>query len=124
MGSFAQIVCDSEIAASVRRLRRGIEVNDDFLAINEIASAMEGTHNFLGLKHTMRYLRGGEVFLTTLAERGSWETWEKNNRHGMAERAQIQAEEILNKHHVEPLRADQEQELDEILNEADRELRK
>ena len=31
MGSFAQIVCDNEIAASVRRVIKGFEVNDEFI---------------------------------------------------------------------------------------------
>lgn len=120
MGSFAQIVCDNEIAASVRRLKRGFEVNDDALAVDGISAAMRGTHNFLGQKHTLRYLRNGEVLLTNLAERGSWESWEKNDRQGMAERAQAEAERILLNHQVTPLSPSQGQELDEILNEADR----
>jgi len=122
MGSFAQIVLDNEIAGSVRRLRHGFEINDDALAVDIISAAMQGTHNYLGQKHTLRYLRSGEVLLTNLAERGSWESWEKKGRQGMAERAQAEAERILQNHHVEPLSAAQELELDAILNEADRVL--
>jgi trimethylamine--corrinoid protein Co-methyltransferase len=124
MGSFAQIVCDNEIAASVRRLRKGFPVSEDALAVEAISTAMQGSHNFLGQKHTMRYLRGGEVLLTTLAERGTWEGWEVNGRRGMAERAQARAEEIIENHQVSPLSTDQEKELDAILDEADRKLRK
>lgn len=124
MGSFAQIVCDNEIAASVRRLRKGFEITEDSLAVDVISSIMRGTHNFLGQKHTMRYLRGGEVLLTTLAERGSWENWEAHGRQGMAERAQFEAMNILQNHQVPPLSDDQERELDEILIEADHKLRK
>ena len=64
------------------------------------------------------------MLLTTLAERGSWEAWEKNDHMGMAERAQCSAEQILHDHQVPPLSTDQELELDEILNEAERTLRK
>ena len=124
MGSFAQIVCDNEIAASVRRVRKGFEVSEDSLAIHEIAIAMQGSHNFLGQKHTMRYLRSGEVLLTNLAERGSWETWETHGQLGMAERAQAQAENILINHQVPPISDDQERELNEILNEADHKLKR
>ena len=124
MGSFAQIVCDNEIAASVRRLRKGFEITEDSLAVDVISSIMRGTHNFLGQKHTMRYLRVGEVLLTTLAERGSWENWEAHGRQGMAERAQFEAMNILQNHQVPPLSDDQERELDEILIEADHKLRK
>jgi trimethylamine--corrinoid protein Co-methyltransferase len=124
MGSFAQIVCDSEIAASVRRVMRGFEVNDDSLAVEAVTTAMQGSHNFLGQKHTMRYLRSGEVLLTALAERGSWENWEANDRTSMAERAQAEAMRILDKHEVAPLAPVQERELDEILKEADWKLGK
>jgi len=123
MGSFAQIVCDNEIAASVRRLKKGFEITEDSLAVDVISSAMRGTHNFLGQKHTMRYLRGGEVLLTTIAERGSWETWEIHGRLGMAERAQSEAMNLVQNHQVPPLSNDQERELDEILAEADHKLR-
>jgi trimethylamine--corrinoid protein Co-methyltransferase len=123
MGSFAQMVCDNEISASIRRLRKGLTVTEDSLAVDILAAVMRGSHNFLGQKHTLQYLRKGEVQLTSLAERGSWETWEGSSRTGMTERAQIQAEQILQNHQVEPLSVDQEQELDLILQEADRELR-
>ena len=122
MGSYAQMVCDSEIAASVHRLRRGFAVNDDSLAVEVIAAAMEGSHNFLGQKHTSRFLRSGEVLLTRLAERRPWETWEHEGRQGMAERAQAEAEHILSTHQVPPLSAEQEHQLDEIMAEAEARL--
>ncbi len=46
MGSHAQMVIDSEIAASVRRLKRGFEVDEDTLAVDVIAAAMEGVAQF------------------------------------------------------------------------------
>jgi trimethylamine--corrinoid protein Co-methyltransferase len=122
-GSFAQIVCDNEIAASVRRLMRGFEINNDSLAVEVVSMAMRTTHNFLGQKHTLRYLRSGEVLLTHLAERGSWEMWDKEGRKSMAERAQAESEHILQNHHVPPLTEDQEKQLDEILAEAGSVLR-
>jgi trimethylamine--corrinoid protein Co-methyltransferase len=63
MGSFAQIVCDNEIAASVRRLRNGFDITEDSLAVDVISAVMQSTHNFLGQKHTLRYLRNGEIHL-------------------------------------------------------------
>ena len=124
MGSFAQIVCDNEISGSVRRVRKGFEITPEALAVEEIAMVMKGSHNFLGQKHTMRYLRRGEVLLTSLAERGSWDSWEARGKAGMAERAQAEAMTIIKNHQVPPLSDDQERVLDEILNEADHKLRK
>jgi trimethylamine--corrinoid protein Co-methyltransferase len=122
MGSFAQIVCDNEIAASVRRLLKGFEVSEDSLAVDVISTALKRSNNFLGQKHTMKYLRSGEVLLTALAERGSWETWDNNQRIGMAERAQSEAERIICEHQVETLSTHQDIELDKILRAADIEL--
>jgi len=122
MGSYAQMVIDSEIADNVRRLRRGFEVNEDSLAVEVIASVMDGAHNFLGEKHTRRYLRAGEVLLTRLAERHSWEAWEAEGRLGMAEHAQAEAERLLAEYKVPPLSEEQEEELDEIIREAERRL--
>jgi trimethylamine--corrinoid protein Co-methyltransferase len=118
MGSYAQMVCDSEIAASVRRLRRGFAADSDAVAVDVIAAAMDGTHNFLAQRHTSRYLRSGELLMTQLAERRTWETWDHSGRENMAERAQSEAEKILAEHQVEPLSTAQEGELDAIMAEA------
>jgi len=85
---------------------------------------MDGSRNFLGLKHTMKYLRAGEVLMTKLSERGTWETWEKEGRPELARRAQSEAERILREHKVEPLEERQENELDKILAEAEKEMEK
>jgi trimethylamine--corrinoid protein Co-methyltransferase len=122
MGSYAQMVCDNEIAASVRRLRRGFAVDEDALGVEVIAAVMEGSRNFLEQRHTVRYLRAGEVLYTRLAERRSWGEWDQAGRENMAERAQAEAERLLATHQVPPLMQEQERELDEILKEAERML--
>jgi len=118
ISSFAQIVCDNELAASVRRLMRGFNADEDARGVDVIATVMRGTRNYLGQKHTLRYLRSGEVYMTRLAERGSWESWEASGRQGLTERAQAEAERLIKEHQVPPLSEDQERELDAILDEA------
>jgi len=122
MGSFAQMVADNEFAGSILRVRKGIAADADALAVEVVAAAMESTRNFLGQKHTLKYLKSGEVLLTRLAERASWETWEAGGRQGLAERAQAEAERILRERQVTPLEPSQERELDSILAAAEREL--
>jgi trimethylamine--corrinoid protein Co-methyltransferase len=117
MGSFAQMVCDSEMAAGIQRLRAGFKADEDALAVPVISDVMDGSHNFLGQKHTRRYLREGEVLVTHLAERNSWETWEAGGRQSMAERAQAMAEHLIATHEVIPLDEHQEIELDALLAE-------
>lgn len=123
-GSFAQMVADNEFAGSILRMRKGFEVNDDSLALELFNPVMDGTRNFLGQKHTMKYLRAGEVLLTKLSERGTWETWEKEGRPELARRAQAEAERILREHVVEPLEERQERELDKILAAAEEEMKR
>lgn len=121
-GSYAQMVCDDEIAASVHRLRRGFAADEDALAVEVIAAVMDGPRNFLGQRHTLRYLRAGEVLYTRLAERRGWDEWARTGGEGMAERAQTEAERLLAEHEVPPLTADQERELEEIVQAAGRTL--
>jgi len=83
---------------------------------------MDGSRNFLEQRHTVRYLRAGEVMYTRLSDRRSWEAWDRSGRDGMAERAQAEAERLLAEHEVPPLTEDQERELTTIMQEAEREL--
>ena len=122
MGSLAQMACDDEIAASVHRLRRGFAVDEDSLAVEVVASVMDGSRNYLAEPHTVRYLRGGEILLTRLADRREWDEWARTGREDMAERAQARAEQILAEHEVAPLTEDQERTLDAIMDEAEAEL--
>lgn len=122
MGSFAQMVLDNELVGSVQRLRKGLSADAEHLAIDIILDVMNGTRNFLGQKHTLKHLRAGEMALTKLAERNSWDTWEeKLGRKQMADYAIDEAERILRDHVVPPLEAAQEAELDKILAAAERE---
>jgi trimethylamine--corrinoid protein Co-methyltransferase len=122
MGSYAQMVADNEFAGSILRIRKGFGAEADALAVNVVAAAMATTRNFLGQKHTTKYLKSGEVFITRLAERSSWENWEMGGRQGLAERAQAEAERILREHKIPPLEDAQERELDAIMSAAEREL--
>ncbi len=93
--------------------------------MNIILDVMNGTRNFLGQKHTMKHLRGGEMALTKFAERNSWDTWdEKLGRKQMADHAIEESERILREHVVPPLDSAQEAELDKILAAAERETAK
>jgi len=121
-GSYAQMVLDNEIAASVRRLRQGFTVDEDSLAVEVIANVVAGSGNFLDQMHTVRYLRSGELFVTRLADRRTWPEWDKGGRQGMAEQAQAEAERLLAEHTVPPLTDEQERQLDEIMRQAEAEL--
>lgn len=121
-GCFALMAADNEFAASVLRTRRGFVADDEALAVEVVAQVMDTTRNYLGQKHTSKFLKSGEILLTKLAERGTWETWERGGRRGLAEQAQAESERILREHQVAPLEPSQERELDVILSAAEKEL--
>jgi len=122
MGSYAQMVCDNEIALSIGRVRRGFVADEEALAVEVIATVMNGPRNFLGQRHTVRYLRAGEILHTHLSERRTWEEWDRTGRDNIAERAQAEAERLLAEHQVPPLTEEQERELEKIMQEAAKEL--
>ncbi len=121
--SYAQMVLDNEFVGSILRARKGLTADGDALAVDVIASVMDGTHNYLGQKHTMRYLKAGEVAMTRLAERSNWEAWERGGKRSLLERGQAEAERILREHQVPPLEPAQEKELDALLASAEKELK-
>ncbi|HNF93329.1 MAG TPA: trimethylamine methyltransferase family protein [Anaerolineales bacterium] len=122
MGSFAQMVLDNELAKSVHRQRQGLSADAEHLAVEVIGNVMDSNRNYLASKHTLKHLRAGEMALTKLAERNSWDTWEdKLGRKQMADSATVEAERILREHQVQPLDPAQEAELDKILAAAQRE---
>jgi trimethylamine--corrinoid protein Co-methyltransferase len=123
--SYAQLVCDDEIAAGVRRLRRGLTVDEPALALDVIAAAMDGAcqgQSFLEQRHTVRTLRAGEVLHARLAERRPWEEWERSGRQGMVDRAQSEAERLLAEHRVPPLDRQQQRDLEAAWQAAQQEL--
>lgn len=125
MGSFAQMVLDNELAKSIHRQRQGLSADVEHLAVEVIGNVMDSNRNYLASKHTLKHLRAGEMALTKLAERNSWDTWEdKMGRKQMADHAIDEAERILREHQVPPLEAAQEAELDKILAAAERETTK
>lgn len=122
MGSYAQMVCDNEIAASVRRVLKGFAVDEDSLAVGVIDKVMDSSRNFLSHQHSVRYLRAGEIMFSSLGERRTFTDWDHTGRNGLAENAQAEAERILKEHEVPSLEDSQESELEKIMQAAAQEL--
>lgn len=118
VSSMAQMVIDDEILDSVKRMLRGFEVNSDSLAVEVIAKAMDGPRNFLGQKHTVKFMRSGEVLQTRLAGREGWVEWESAGRHGIVERASERAKELLACHEVPPLGKAELAEMERVIRAA------
>lgn len=114
-------ICD-EIASMITYLLRGIEVNDDTLALDVISEVGPGGH-FLTQKHTIDYLRK-EHWMPTLLDRQMRESWVKNGSKDLLERAREKTKEILSNHKPNPLSKDIEKELQDNLKDIEKEILK
>jgi trimethylamine---corrinoid protein Co-methyltransferase len=121
VGSLAQMVMDDEILDSVKRMLRGFEVDQETLAVEVIAQVMDGPRNFLGQKHTAKYMRRGEVMQARLAGREGWAEWEASGRRGLVERASERAAELLASHEVPPLSKEQQAAIEDVIQTVERE---
>jgi len=114
-------ICD-EIASMITYLLKGIEVNDDTLALDVISKVGPGGH-FLTQKHTIDYLRK-EHWIPTLLDRQMRESWVKSGSKDLLERAREKTKEILSNHKPNPLSKDIEKELQNNLKDIEKEILK
>jgi len=94
-GSYAQMVCDDEIAAGVRRLRRGCLVDQDTLAVDVIADVMDGPRHFVASTTPRAGCGLARSCSPTWPSGRAWDEWDHAGRDGFAERAQAEAERLL-----------------------------
>jgi trimethylamine--corrinoid protein Co-methyltransferase len=113
--SFVQLVIDDEIINSLKRLQDGIQVNHERLGSNIIHKIMEGPRNFLSEKHTLKYLRKGEVLNPQLAVRDSWSQWEKNDRKSIIDKAEDRMKSFFEECDIEPLTEIQKKEMKRVI---------
>jgi trimethylamine---corrinoid protein Co-methyltransferase len=117
-----QLVIDDELLEYAKRWLRGIEVNDETLAVDVINRV--GPHgDFFSDEHTVDLLHAGHVLDRPLAERESQrQAWEASGKKTLESRAREKANSILAAHEVPPLPDDVLRELATITKNADEAL--
>lgn len=111
--SFEKLVIDDTICGMALRLIRGIDVNDQTLALDVIRNVGAGGH-YLAQKHTMDWLEK-EIFMPSdLVDRQDLKLWKSLGSRDTFKRARAIVEKILKGHKSEPLAADAEKRLDDI----------
>ncbi len=114
------LIMQHEIVSYVERIMRGIEVDDDTLALDVVrAVGHEGT--FLGEPHTVGHFRA-ELWFPQLLDRQFWSNWLEHGASSMHERCTALKAELLHSHTPEPLPEDTARELDRIVTSARRHL--
>jgi trimethylamine--corrinoid protein Co-methyltransferase len=94
--SHAMLMLDDELCGAALRLARGIEVNDESLAM-ELIKQMGHSASYITAKETSRLYKK-ELFLPTLFAREPYETWEKEGSRLAIDRARERASDILANH--------------------------
>jgi trimethylamine--corrinoid protein Co-methyltransferase len=97
-GSLEMIVILDEIIDQVRRIQRGVPVDDDHLAVSVIRDAgPQG--QFITHDHTLEHLRATQ-WRPKLFSRMGFENWEETGSQSLLHRAQQRLAEISANHHA------------------------
>lgn len=112
-GSLDMIVIMDEIIDQVRRIQKGIPVNDDSLAVEVIPQGY-AAGQFLTQPHTLKHLRKVQ-WRPELFCRQGYEQWEKTGRTSLLERAHLKLEGILENHQPLAIEADKQEKIESVV---------
>ncbi len=115
-GSIAQLVICDEIVDWLRHFVRGIEINEETLAL-DLVEEKGPDGQYLDAEHTYEHYR--ERWYPSLFERENYEGWRSKGGKDLSARAADRVEEILESHQVEPLPAETSQRIDGIIERAE-----
>jgi trimethylamine--corrinoid protein Co-methyltransferase len=98
--SLAQLAICDDILGWLEHFLRGVEVNDETLAV-DLIDAVGPDGQYLDNEHTFAHYR--ERWYPTLIERDNYDTWLIKGGKTLEQRAAERVEKILAEHKVEPL---------------------
>jgi len=111
-----QLVIDNELAGAIARVRNGMSAGAEDIA-QELIEKIGPGGSFLGTRHTMVHMRKS-IWMPELCDRNIYGNWLRQGAKDMREKARERAREILGRHTVRSLEAEQKQEIEKILSEA------
>jgi trimethylamine--corrinoid protein Co-methyltransferase len=112
------LIIDNEIIDYAIQYSRGLEVNEETLAL-DVIQAVGPRGNYLGERHTVGHFR--ERWKSRIADIDAFEIWEKQGSNELHAVATEKVREILATHKPEPFSDKVEQELRYILKKAEEE---
>ncbi len=115
--SLEMAVIDDEILANAFRCVGGITVDAQRMAL-DVIDAVGPMGGFLSQRHTMRYLKEGELRLSPLFDKRTAERAGKEGIKPLSERASDVAKRIIDEHVPPPLEPDIDRELSVIVKAA------
>ena len=115
---FGQLVMDNEFAKMIKHVVNGIPVDDETLAVEDIAG-VGPFGDFLSLNATLKHMR--ELSQPDVLDRRVREDWEERGATDLAARTRAHALELIDTHEPLPLDADVAKQIRGIIAAADRE---
>ncbi len=112
-GSLPLITMCNEFLGFLRAATKGVVVNEETLAI-DVIEELGPTGSYLGHPHTIRHYK--EPFYSKLFDKNPYSVWMKRGGTTMEERAGQMVDEILEKHHVQPLPESIQADIKKIVN--------
>ena len=116
-GSFDMLVMSDEIISMVKRLMRGITVDDEHLATGVIEAVGPGGH-FLAEDHTLKHFRS-EFWFPALLDRSRWSNWEATGSLTLGQRVRRKVKDIIERFEPQPIDPKIEKKLRDIIAQAE-----
>jgi len=113
---YEQIVVSNELIGMIRHLTRGIEVNEETMALDLIDEVGPGGE-FLTSEHTLKHFR--KNWIPDLISRVPYENWVADGKKDLAKRANERIKHILETHIPRPLNVRLRNKLREIVTSMD-----
>jgi trimethylamine--corrinoid protein Co-methyltransferase len=110
-------VLDDDIAGSIGRYLLGADIDDETLAVDEQLEMGTAPVSFMGRPLTRRYW-ARDRFEPVAADWDTHANWVKSGKVGLVSRARARVDAILGEHKPDPLTANQQKLIDDILQEA------
>ncbi len=122
-GDIFQTVMDDEIIGMARIVEKGVEVNEETLAVDQIHNVGPGGH-YLYEEHTMKYFR--EHWMPTLMDRNSYEDWQEQGSKTMKQRVIEKTRDLIENYEgpINKVPAKANEEIENILKEAEERQKK
>src|SRR6056297_460678 len=115
--SLESLVLNQEMMGMVRQFGKGINTDDEHLALDLIEKQGPGGE-FVTTDHTFDHWK--EWYMPKLQDRRDYESWQKAGSKTMDQVVKERTDELLEKHEVKPIEDKLKQELHKIIEDADK----
>ena len=119
--SLEMLVIDNEIYADVFRAIRGVDVDEERLAL-DLIDKVGPMGNFLAQRHTLKYLQMGEMRNSRLWDKRTMDRARKEGIRPLQDVARDAVRKILREHAPTPLDRDVDEELTAVVKEGAKNL--